>query len=247
MPRKVRLSLGDLEHETDRFLTPATAKERDIIEAAAALIGERGVDGATTAQIAKRAGVTERTLFRYFPSKKDLVRRVLFPTLMQSGLTQQWETIEAPLKTKEGSFKSWYVKATTKELSVIARFVGLTRAVNMELLQNEEFREAIAPLWQQHIWRPMLESLAELRTSGVIREDIDAETLARAIHCLHVGYFLVRHVFAPDGKWDDAYEIDQMADILARGSSRKAGKPSRHGRRQPGTAGKSRPQKQGPP
>ena len=64
----------------------ATVKERAILAAAVDLLGERGVDGATTAEIAKRADVTERTLFRYFPSKRDLVRRVLAPTILRTIL-----------------------------------------------------------------------------------------------------------------------------------------------------------------
>ena len=77
MPKKRSVSMRELERETKRFEEPATEKEKAIIDAAVALMGERGVDGATTAEIARRAGVTEKTLFRYFPSKRDLVRRVI--------------------------------------------------------------------------------------------------------------------------------------------------------------------------
>jgi len=218
MAKKQTVSLRDLERETKKFQAPATDKERSIIEAAVALIGERGIDGATTAGIAKRAGVTEKTLFRYFPSKRDLVRRVLFPLILERGLARQWEQVEMLLKSTEASLKDWYIAATTRELEGIAKNVGLTRTVTVELLQNEEFRNAMSGLWQQHIWRPMVGGLEELRTSGVIRKDVDLEVLARAIHCLHVGYFLTRHVFAPDKAWDDANEIEQMAKILSCGS-----------------------------
>jgi len=222
MAKKARVSLRDLERETKKFQAPATDKERSIIDAAVALIGERGVDGATTAAIAKRAGVTEKTLFRYFPSKSDLVRRVLFPMILQRGLTRQWEQVATLLKSKGGDLKDWYVAATTRELEGVAKNVGLTRTVTVELLQDEEFRDALSGLWQQHIWRPMVEGLEELRASGVIRKDVDLEVLARAIHCLHVGYFLTRHVFAPDKTWDDANEIEQMAEILTSGSVTEA-------------------------
>lgn len=220
--KKTRVSMRDLERESKKFHAPATDKEKSIIDAAVALIGERGVDGATTAAIAKCAGVTEKTLFRYFPSKSDLVRRVLFPMILQRGLAQQWEEVETLLKTKGGSLKDWYVAATTRELEGVSKNVGLTRTVTVELLQNEEFREALSSLWQQHIWGPMVEGLDELRGNGVIRKDVDLEVLARAIHCLHVGYFLTRHVFAPDGDWNDAKEIEQMAEILSAGSSTEA-------------------------
>jgi TetR/AcrR family transcriptional regulator len=219
MPKKRSVSMRELERETRKFQQPATEKEKAIIDAAVALMGERGVDGATTAEIARRAGVTEKTLFRYFPSKRDLVRRVLFPLILQRGLTQQWEMVETLLKAKDSNLKSWYVAATTKELSIVARNVGLTRTVSMELLQNEELRGAVAALWQQHIWNPMVDSLTALQASGVIRKEVDVEVLARAMHCLHVGYFLARYVFAPDEKWDDVLEIEQMAEILTAGST----------------------------
>ena len=215
---RARVSMRDLERESKKFHAPATDKEKAIIDAAVALIGERGIDGATTAAIAKRANVTEKTLFRYFPSKSDLVKRVLFPIILQRGLGRQWEQVEALLKTKGTSLKDWYIAATSKELSVISKNVGLTRTVNIELLQNEELRHALSQLWQQHIWKPMLGTLGELQQSGVIRKDVDIEVLARAIHCLHIGYFLARYVFAPDRDWDDASEIDQMAEILTAGS-----------------------------
>src|SRR5499426_4687595 len=109
MRKKQHLSLRDLELEADKFISPASEKELAIIRAATALLGERGVDGATTAEIAKRAGVTERTLFRYFPSKKDLVRRVLFPPLLNATVSREWEKFEALLMKSQPDLKRWYM------------------------------------------------------------------------------------------------------------------------------------------
>lgn len=42
-------------------------------DAALALFRERGYDKTTAAEIARRAGVTERTFFRYFPDKREVL------------------------------------------------------------------------------------------------------------------------------------------------------------------------------
>ena len=99
MPKRQRLSLRDLENESKKFHAPKTDKERAILMAAVELIGERGIDGETTAEFARRAKVTERTLFRYFPSKANLVRRVLLPLVMEGGLKRQWSSLEEVLRT----------------------------------------------------------------------------------------------------------------------------------------------------
>jgi AcrR family transcriptional regulator len=222
MQKSNRISVRDLEQESKKFLAPRSDKEKAILEAALALISEKGIDGATTAEIARRADVTEKTLFRYFPSKADLVRRVLFPLLLRIGLMRNWEVFEDLLTSKGTRFRDWYTMVAKDRFNNISRNPGLGRTVLLQVLQNDELRDAMELLWRKHIWKPMVAGLAELQAKGAIRKDIKVEVIARAIHCLHVGYFLTRYVFAPSRTWDDAQEIDKMAEILALGSSAAA-------------------------
>ena len=56
-------------------------------QAALELFGERGYDRTTAAEIAARAGVTERTFFRYFPDKRETLfggEAVLRPALTEA-------------------------------------------------------------------------------------------------------------------------------------------------------------------
>jgi AcrR family transcriptional regulator len=47
--------------------------DRDIRSAARKLFARRGLEGTSTRQIAKAAGIAVGTLFNYFPSKEALV------------------------------------------------------------------------------------------------------------------------------------------------------------------------------
>lgn len=219
MKRKQRFTVTGLEREGATFRDPATEKERAVIEAAAALIGERGIDGATTAEIAKRAKVTEKTLFRYFPSKKALVRRVLFPMLLEGGLEKSWQDLETMIRTRGTDLKSWYVAFSVGRHVSVVRNPGLTRTMIGEMIYNEPLRAAIGKIWEKHIWKPMIERLEELRAAGAIRDTVELRTLARIIHSLNIGFFFTRFVFAPGEDWDDVAEFEKMADILAYGAA----------------------------
>jgi len=56
---------------------PATTTRGRLVDAAAAALNEGGLSAATTKEIARRAGVTEPTLYLHFASKTDLIREVL--------------------------------------------------------------------------------------------------------------------------------------------------------------------------
>ena len=51
---------------------PAAERREQLLSVAAAIFAERGYSGATTAELAKAAGVTEPIIYRHFNSKRDL-------------------------------------------------------------------------------------------------------------------------------------------------------------------------------
>lgn len=51
---------------------PAAKRREQLLDSAATLFAEKGYAGATTAELAKAAGVTEPIIYRHFESKKDL-------------------------------------------------------------------------------------------------------------------------------------------------------------------------------
>lgn len=56
-------------------------RQMRILEATVDMFGEKGYDSTSTSEIAKRAGVAEGTMFRYYKTKKDLLFAVIMPTL----------------------------------------------------------------------------------------------------------------------------------------------------------------------
>ncbi len=75
-----------------RRLSPAE-RERQIVEGAIQLFSEVGFGGQTR-ELSRRLGITQPLLYRYFPSKQDLVERVYREALLGKW-NPAWETVLA--------------------------------------------------------------------------------------------------------------------------------------------------------
>jgi len=63
---------------------PVSIKDQTIIDAARSVFLEKGI-GATTAEVAERAGVSEGTLFKRFRSKAELFQAAMHPQFAELG------------------------------------------------------------------------------------------------------------------------------------------------------------------
>lgn len=84
-------------------------KQIALLESATEIVAAQGL-GAPTAQIAKGAGVAEGTLFRYFPTKDDLLNELFAYLTRNLGEALNRNVDEAaPLKTRTRSLWNSYI------------------------------------------------------------------------------------------------------------------------------------------
>ncbi len=62
-------------------MSPGSDTRETIVEEARKLFAERGYDGATIGEIARRAGIAEGTIYRHFDSKEELFFACLNPAI----------------------------------------------------------------------------------------------------------------------------------------------------------------------
>src|ERR1700691_3272379 len=112
-----------------------------ILEAAAAVIGEKGYEGATMAEIAARSGTKIGSLYRFFPNKESVADTILVGAR---------ENIDAVFDRFDARVTVLSIRALADDLMAVI-FELFTRPAFMQLLdagqdwsvKREEFRSAL--------------------------------------------------------------------------------------------------------
>jgi len=194
-----------------RLIASSADRTRErLLDAATETLNRVGIQGATTREIAWRAGVNEVTLFRHFKSKEQLLRAVL-----QRGLAA-----EAAILDEHSSWKENLRESLEK----------YARQYQSLLHKNKDFAGVF--LAERHLWPKSMQAmiadvsrrvrersvsiLADAQKAGVVRSDLNIECALDAFknalyaRMLHQGAYLSRNYS------NDAY-ISTVVEIFVRG------------------------------
>jgi AcrR family transcriptional regulator len=156
---------------SDRPLRADAARNAErILRATRDVYGELGPEAPIEA-IARRAGVGERTLYRRFPTKAELVRAALDQCIAED-LTPTIETVRAAADPLDG----------------LARLIGA--AISLGAREHNLLTAARrAGSLTEDVSTPVIETLTELaergQQAGVIRADLAAADLPRILAMLY--------------------------------------------------------------
>ncbi|MEM8972783.1 MAG: TetR/AcrR family transcriptional regulator [Pseudomonadota bacterium] len=114
-------------------------KRKDIIEAAVEEFSTHGFEGARTAQIAKSAAVSTRTLFKHFPSKEALFDHMVDIVIDQTGaISSAPYDPSLPVRDQLIAALRDYISAITDEA-----YMRLNRMVMSEYLRDQALAHRI--------------------------------------------------------------------------------------------------------
>lgn len=218
MREKLDVDLDSLARELELYENPPTEKQRDILRAAEELFAQQGFSDTPTAEIARKAGVTEKTLFKHFPTKVHLLRRVLFPALLKTLLPAQFRKVKRIINASHASYPEAIAEIARDRLEGVRQHGARIRLVLLELSQNDSLREKFIKLWADHVWGDLEALVIRHRDKGEIRSDIEIRAIARAQFYMIAGYVVTSSLFKGSRAPDD-FELDlqQLLKILWEG------------------------------
>ncbi len=214
------IDLSQLEKETELYQNPPTQKQEDILKAAEDLFTKHGFLETPTAEIARQANVTEKTLFKHFPSKDDLLRRILFPWILRTLLPTQVRRMKDTFNG-ERSFGETFLAFARDRIVELGRNKNKMKFVLTELLRNNKARQKIHDIWVEQVWHDAVAVVERAQKEGKIRSDINATTLVRMQIALVAGFAARKVLFTENEPIDDEKDLQEVLDILLHGIARK--------------------------
>ena len=112
---------------------PRDMRVASILQAARGVLRDRGSEQFTTAEVAERCGTSEGTIYKYFPTRRDLLVQVAelwFDEFLRENYPNR----------ADGPISERLYHAIWWALSIIRREPALTRFVLMELRADPAYR-----------------------------------------------------------------------------------------------------------
>jgi len=116
-----------------------------LLTAAMELFAERGYDATTAGEIAARAGVTEMTFFRHFPSKASLLVDDPYDPLIGAAIRRQPPELDPISRVARGVRSAWREVSppSVEEVRVRLRIVARTPALRASIAGGTAATEAV--------------------------------------------------------------------------------------------------------
>lgn len=147
-------------------------RKEQTVKAALDIIGAKGVQGLTTAQIAKTVGISEANLYRHFKNKDAILLAVI--DSIDNTLTGNMETVR---KEDITSLKKMG-RIFNLHLSYINDNKGIPRVVfSSEILFTKEIRKKLSSFVDRYL-EMLAEVLEEGAKDGSIRKGINSRAMA---------------------------------------------------------------------
>ena len=149
-------------------------KRRRILEAAVRVFARKGYHGAKVAEIAKRAGVADGTIYLYFRNKEDILVS-LFDEVMAEHIAKA----RAQVARAKGADAKLRLVAK-HHLRLFSGNEDLAVVFQVELRQSTKFLERFTASWLQDYFALLGEVLAEGQRQGAIRSDLNRKLATKA-------------------------------------------------------------------
>jgi len=181
-------------------------RKKKILTSATKIIGEKGFQNATIAEIAKEAGIGDATIYEYFKNKEDLLLAI--PVETTKDLIAQINEHMMGIKgafNKLRKFIWWW-------LNYVEKNPGYGVVVLLELKTSKTYVSTEAYQAARNFYQIILDIIKEGQEEDVIKKEMNSY-LARSLCVGAMEHIIIRWLLK-DRKYSLLQYADELADLL---------------------------------
>ncbi|MFJ8455799.1 TetR/AcrR family transcriptional regulator [Bacillus paramycoides] len=192
-------------------------RQMRILEAAVDMFGEKGYAATSTNEIAKRAGVAEGTIFRYYKTKKDLLLAVVMPTLTKFAAPFFVQAFAKEIfKTNYESYEGLLRVVINNRFEFAKKHFPMIKILIQEVPFQPELKSEIQQLVETELLSHFKKLIVKFQEDGEIIE-IPPSSVLRLTLSAVLGLLLTRFLLLPEEKWEDEVEIENTIQFILYG------------------------------
>jgi len=188
-------------------------RPQQIIDAALAIFGERGLAAARLEDIAKRAGLSKGTIYLYFPNKEELFREVIRQTIIAQIERAERELATATQQSASDTLTQ-FVRGYWGYLRS-PKFAALFRLIHAELSNFPDLARFYGREVIERIWRLVTNIVERGIESGEFRA-LDPAVAARMLGpmlLMHALWCSHRDLFKATANKTDEQVLEEVLDF----------------------------------
>ncbi|MCU5376011.1 TetR/AcrR family transcriptional regulator [Bacillus cereus] len=192
-------------------------RQMRILEAAVDMFGEKGYASTSTSEIAKRAGVAEGTIFRYYKTKKDLLLAVVMPTLTKFAAPFFVQAFAKEIfKSEYESYEGLLRVVIQNRFEFAKKHFPMIKILIQEVPFQPELKNEIQHLVETELLSHFKKLIVKFQEEGEIIEMPPSSVLRLTLSAV-LGLLLTRFLLMPEEKWDDEVEIENTIQFILYG------------------------------
>ncbi|MBU5215225.1 TetR/AcrR family transcriptional regulator [Bacillus sp. GX] len=192
-------------------------RQMRILEAAVDMFGEKGYASTSTSEIAKRAGVAEGTIFRYYKTKKDLLLAVVIPTLTKFTAPFFVQAFAKEVfKSEYKSYEALLRVVIHNRFEFAKKHFPMIKILIQEVPFQPELKNEIQHLVETELFSHFKKLIVKFQEDGEIIEMPPSSVLRLTLSAI-LGLLLTRFLLLPEEKWNDEVEIENTIQFILYG------------------------------
>lgn len=149
-------------------------KRQRILQAAVKVFARKGYFAAKVAEIARKAGVADGTIYLYFRNKEDIL-----VSLFDEVMAEHIEQGKLELLGARSPAERLRVIAE-RHLSLLGRNRDLAVVFQVELRQSTKFMQRFSASWLKDYFALLDHAIEDAQHDGTLRDDLPRKLVARA-------------------------------------------------------------------